>query len=427
MDLTRQPPRRPSNLAVAGIVGAARMTDKARAYNNETLGEYIYGENSGLDQRVLTFLGISADAYAEAAGEHEDTALGHWVLETSGKTAAQIAEFNDAALSQLPDTNAHKQRLKDRLARYAPGRTDITTVLQSMELDDWGSFWQVDLTAGPPRSARAKDIAGICGVARMADKARAERAEKIGEYVYGDASGQDVRILTFLGISAADFQEAAVNNPNNLEIGAWVLANCGKSQDEIDAFNETLVNYGPNEASQERFNARIQEIDPSRTDINTWVALQDLDDQLSFGIIDLNRRPPRSPYDTDVYGMVQLARLIDKGRAANSNTLGAYFYGEDSGIDRATLSFLGVSAAEFAEKLETLSTDAEIEAWLKADHPKSDADIDAYNERMIQMGPTDERYKTLMANMINRIAPERTDINTWFALMLLDDEKTFAS
>ena len=282
MDLTRQPPRRPSNLGVAGIVGAARMTDKARAYNDETLGEYIYGENSGLDQRVLVFLGISADAFAEAAGARDDTDLGHWVLQTSGKTATEIAEFNDAALNQLPDTDAHKQRLKDRLARFAPGRTDITTVLQSMELDDWGSFWQVDLTAGPPRSARTKDIAGICGVARMADKARAERAEKIGEYVYGDASGQDVRILTFLGISAADFQEAAVNNPNDLEIGAWVRENCDKSDDDIDAFNETLVNYAPNEASQERFNARIQEIDPTRTDITTWVALQDLDDQLSF-------------------------------------------------------------------------------------------------------------------------------------------------
>ena len=187
-----------------------------------------------------------------------------------------------------------------------------------------------------------------------------------------------------------------------------------------------MINYAPNEASQERFNARRQEIDPTRTDITTWVALQDLDDQLSFGIIDLNRRAPRSPYNTDVYGMVQLARLIDKGRAANSNTLGAYFYGEDSGIDRATLNFLGVSATELTEKLKTLSTDAEVEAWLKADHPKSDADIEAYNERMTQMGPTDERYKALMANMINKIAPERTDINTWFALMLLDDEKTFA-
>ncbi|MDD9973490.1 MAG: DUF5069 domain-containing protein [Candidatus Poribacteria bacterium] len=426
MDLTRQPPRRPSNLGIAGIVGVARMTDKARAHNAETIGDYIYGESSGLDQRALTFLGISADAFAEVVDEHDDSALGHWILETSGKTAAEIAEFNDAALTQLPDTEAHKQRLKDRLARFAPGRTDITTVLQSMELDDWGSFWQVDLTAAPPRSARARDIAGICGVARMADKGRAERAEKIGEYVYGDNSGQDVRILTFLGISADDFQEAAVNNPNDLEIGAWVLENCGKSQDEIETFNQTLVNYGPNETTRERFEARCQEVDPTRTDITTWVELQDVDDQLSFGIVDLQRRAPRSPYNTDVYRMVQLARLIDKGRAFNSNTLGAYFYGEDSGIDRATLAFLGISAAEFAEALKTLPTDAEVETWLKADYSKSEADIEAYNERMTQMGPTDERYKAIMANMINKIAPERTDINTWFTLMALDDEKTFA-
>ena len=426
MDLTHQPPRRPTNLNIAGIVGVARMTDKARADNAETLGEYIYGESSGLDQRVLTFLGISADAYAEAADEHDDAALGQWILESSGKTEAEIAEFNDAAISQVPDTEGHKQRLKDRLALFAPGRTDITTVLQSMELDDWGSFWQVDLTAGPPRSARAKDAGGICGVARMADKARAERAGKIGEYLYGDNSGQDIRILAFLGISAADFQEAAVNNPNNLEIGAWVLENTGKSQDEIDEFNDTLVNYGPNEATRERFEARCQEVDPTRTDINTWVALQDVDDQLSFGIVDLNRRAPRSPYNTDVYGMVQLARLIDKGRASNSDTLGAYFYGEDSGIDRATLGFLGISAADFTEALKTSSTDAEVEAWLKANHPKSEADIEAYNEQMTQMGPTTERHKAMMAKMLNKIAPDRTDINTWFALMALDDEKTFA-
>ena len=56
MDLTRQPPRRASNLSLAGIVGAARMTDKARAHNNGTMGEYLYGGNSGLDAKVLELL-----------------------------------------------------------------------------------------------------------------------------------------------------------------------------------------------------------------------------------------------------------------------------------------------------------------------------------------------------------------------------------
>ena len=72
MNLTRQPPRRPSNLSLAGIVGAARMTDKARAHNNGTIGEYLYGDDSGLDAKVLGLLGISADDFAKAADEHDD-------------------------------------------------------------------------------------------------------------------------------------------------------------------------------------------------------------------------------------------------------------------------------------------------------------------------------------------------------------------
>ncbi len=283
MDLTRQPPRRPSNLSLAGIVGAARMADKARAHNNGTTGEYLYGDNSGLDHKVLELLGIAADDFAKAVDEHDDEALQAWVLENSSVTQAEIDEFNHRELSLEPPTEQYKQLLRDRLAKYAPGRTDITTVLQSMELDDWGGFWQVDLTTQPPRSAHSKDVAGCHGVARMADKGRAARAGKIGEYTYGEDSGQDRRILEFLGVSADDFQEAAVNNPNDIEIGAWVLEQSGKGTDEIAAFNERMANWGPeDEASRAFFEKRRQEIDPSRTDIKTWADLQDVDDKLSF-------------------------------------------------------------------------------------------------------------------------------------------------
>ncbi|MCZ6680077.1 MAG: DUF5069 domain-containing protein, partial [Candidatus Poribacteria bacterium] len=189
MDLTRQPPRRPSNLSVAGIVGGARMVDKARAHNDETLGEYLYGDDSGLDRKVLEFLGIAAAEFAEAADEYEDAALSQWMLAKSGVSQAQIEEFNQRELSLLPETAEYKQRLKDRIAKYAPGRTDVKTVLQSVELDDWGIFWPVDLTERPPRSPHCKDVAGIFGVARTADKARAARAGKLGEYRYGEDSG----------------------------------------------------------------------------------------------------------------------------------------------------------------------------------------------------------------------------------------------
>lgn len=426
MDLTRQPPRRPSNLGVAGIVGAARMTDKARAHNDETLGEFVYGKHSGLDRRILAFLDIDADDFAEAADESDDAALSSWMLEIGNRTDDEIEKFNQSELEGLPADKKHKQLLEERLALYAPDRTDIKTILQSIELDDWGCFWQVDLTVRPPRSARARDIAGICGIARMADKARAERAEKIGDYKYGDISGQDARILEFLGISADDFQEAAVNNPNDIEIGEWVQENCDKSQDEIDIYNQTMVKRGPDESTKERFEARRKEVASTRTDITTWVALQDLDDELSFGIVDLQRRAPRSPNNTDVNGMVHLARLIDKGRAFIGNTLGAYFYAEDSGMDRMALAFLDISPEEFTEALKSLSTDAEVESWLNENHSKTDADIKAFNEKITQMGPETDRHKAMMARMLSKLGSDRTDINTWFAMMDLDDEKTFA-
>lgn len=421
MNLTRQPPRRPTNLGIAGIVGAARMTDKARATNEETLGDYIYGESSGLDQRVLNFLGISADAFADAVKEHDDATLSDWVLETSGKTSAEIAVFNEERLTHMPDSDGHRQRLQERIARFAPGRTDVKTLLQSMELDDWGSFWQVTLTEQPPRSARAKDVGGICGVARMADKARAERAGKIGEYLYGDASGQDVRILAFLGIAAADFQDAAVNNPNNLELGEWVLENSGKSAAEIDAFNHTLVNYAPNDETRQRFESRCREVGVSPTEITTWVALQDVDDERSFGIVDLERHAPRSPFNTDICGIVHLARMADKGRAANSDSLGLYYYGEDSGMDRVALEFLGLTPDAFADALKTLSTDADVDAWLRENYPKDEADIAAHNERLLQAGPRSEREWAFVKNMLGH-----TDAKTWFEFAVIDDEKTFA-
>jgi len=209
---------------------------------------------------------------------------------TDSRNGAEIDAFNQKELSALPQTEEYRQRLKDRIAKYAPGRsktlgteTDVKTVLQSVELDDWGTFWQVDVTKRPPRSPRCRDVAGIVGIARMADKARAARAEKLGEYRYGKDSGHDQRLLGFLGVSAEEFQEAAVNNPNDLELGAWVLEKSGKPPDEIAAFNRAMASRGPEgEEAKARFHARLQAIAPNRTDIETWAGLMDVDDEISF-------------------------------------------------------------------------------------------------------------------------------------------------
>ena len=427
MDLTKQPPRRPSNAGMAGIVALARMTDKARAANDETLGAYLYGETSGLDKEVLAFIGMSAEEYAAAAANMGDAALSQLVLEKAGKSPAQIATFNQEHLERLPQDERHRQLVVERVAKYAPGRTDIKTVFQSIELDDWGLFRDTDLTVRPPRSPYVRSVSGIMAVARMGDKARASKGGKLGEFKYGEDSGLDEGILEFLGISAADFAEAAYQNPNDTELGEWVRAHTSRTQGEISTYNAGRSVRGLNTPElRERFLQRRNAMCPERTDITTFSDLLDYDDEHSFGLVDLTRHAPRSPYDASVGGLVSLGRMIDKGRATNSGTQGAYWYGNDSGIDRALLEFLGVSQEDFAAALKEHRTDEEIIKWLGARLQKPAAEVEAFNEQMRNYGPTTERGWNFLRSALAKVDPSRTELTTFFAMTVLDDKITFA-
>ncbi len=92
-----------------------------------------------------------------------------------------------------------------------------------------------------PRGVLNQDVAGICGVARMTDKARAAHNGKIGNYYrYGADSKQDTEILSFLGFSADEFQETAVKIDDDVKLGAWILGKCEKSSEEVSEFNNKL-------------------------------------------------------------------------------------------------------------------------------------------------------------------------------------------
>lgn len=427
MDLSKQPPRRPSNPVMGGIVALARMTDKARAHNDETLGAYLYGETSGLDREVLEFINMKAEEYAEAAAGMDDAALSALALERAGRSAAQIAEFNREHLERLPQDERHRQLLVERVAKYAPGRTDIKTVFQSIELDDWGLFRDTDLTARPPRSPNVRSVAGMMAVARMGDKARASKCGKIGEYKYGEDSGLDEGILEALGISAADFAEAAYQNPNDLELGEWVRAHSKITQAEISTYNALRAIRGINTPElRERFLQRRNAMCPERTDITTFSELLDYDDEKSFGLVDLTRHAPRNPYDTSVGGLVSLGRMIDKARATSKGLQGAYWFGTDSGIDRGLLEFLGVSQEEFVAALAQCPTDEAVVQWLGARLHKAQAEIDAFNEKMRNYGPTTDRGWGFLRGAVAKCDPSRTELTTFFAMMVLDDKISFA-
>ena len=111
-----------------------------------------------------------------------------------------------------------------------------------------------------PRDLLNKEVAGICGVARLTDKARAAHAGEIGSYKYGADSKQDTAILSFLGIAAETFQEAAVRLDNDVRLGAWVLDNCGRSDKEISTFNRKLRVWWKNKIPHNSFSKRRREL-----------------------------------------------------------------------------------------------------------------------------------------------------------------------
>lgn len=281
MDLTKQPPRRPTNTSMLGIVSLARLTDKARAHSAGTIGEHLYGDNSGLDKKVLAFLGLSQDAFADAARRMNDAELCDWLRENAPKTALEIQAYNHGLLTWEPFDDASRQRLKDRLEKFNVDPDEVKTMLQSMELDDWGCFRETDLTQRPPRTPYNRDVAGLYGASRMADKARAARIDKLNGYIYN--SPLDQAILNFLGISAEKFQDAAYRHVNDIELGAWVLEHADRTRDEIAHINDALVHKGPEGERQiEFFNALRNRLVPDRTDIETWFDLLVLDDAHTY-------------------------------------------------------------------------------------------------------------------------------------------------
>jgi hypothetical protein len=120
-----------------------------------------------------------------------------------------------------------------------------------------------------PRDMLNKEVAGICGVARLTDKARADHAGEIGSYKYGADSKQDVGILSFLGISAEAFQEAAVRIDNDVKFGAWVLDHCGKLDKDISVFNRKLRSWWQNNMPRDDFSKRRRKL--AEKDEDRWL------------------------------------------------------------------------------------------------------------------------------------------------------------
>lgn len=120
-DLSKDYPRSPRDL-MGGFVIAGRMLDKCRAVLNGTNGPYHY--NCPLDQRVLNFAGIDAQAFQDfvATGATDDE-VDAWIkAHTTVTDRAEVVKWNnmmrDMRLSEMPIEL--QLYMEDYIPKYVP-------------------------------------------------------------------------------------------------------------------------------------------------------------------------------------------------------------------------------------------------------------------------------------------------------------------
>ncbi len=129
MDLTKNFPRSPYDMN-AGVVMLPRTTDKAKAFNEGTLGEYHY--NCPLDKAVLEFFGISAEKFAKKVKELKtDEKIAEWL--SGKKTQKEKDTFNNMMRHLSPDTPEKKQRLAEQIKMHGK---QVRTYFDNLDADE---------------------------------------------------------------------------------------------------------------------------------------------------------------------------------------------------------------------------------------------------------------------------------------------------
>ena len=141
----------------------------------------------------------------------------------------------------------------------------------------------MDLSRAFPRSPK-KEMAGLVHLPRMIDKSRAYKENKLADYIF--PCPLDKIILSFLRVDAEVFANMTRDKKDD-EINEWVKGQIeSKSQSDLDCINDQILERRPDSKDRlEYFNELRDKIDPSRTDVNTWADLIDLEE---------GRQPPKS-------------------------------------------------------------------------------------------------------------------------------------
>jgi len=139
-DLTKQPPRS-ARVRLGGYALLPRCLDKGRATIAGTNGEYHY--NCPLDQRLLEFAGVDANALKKEIGKGKgDWDILQWFQENSEhqRTDAEIAAWSGYQEQRAPSDSESRGYFNKLHSQAAPKREDIVSWADLLDVDDYVSF-----------------------------------------------------------------------------------------------------------------------------------------------------------------------------------------------------------------------------------------------------------------------------------------------
>lgn len=134
----------------------------------------------------------------------------------------------------------------------------------------------MDLSRAYPRSPKVK-MAGLVHLARMIDKAQAYKENQIADYDY--PCPLDKIILNFLSIDSDAFAGKAMEGGDDA-IRTWAEETLkNKKPEEFVFINDQILERKPDSEDRLKYFSEVRDrIDPSRTDVNSWVDLLDLEE-----------------------------------------------------------------------------------------------------------------------------------------------------
>jgi hypothetical protein len=119
-------------------------------------------------------------------------------------------------------------------------------------------------------------------------------------------------------------------------------------------------------------------------------------------------------------GYVHLARMIDKCRAVLAGTEGEYIY--PCPMDERLMDFAGITSDHFTRAVQDNQTDEGVAAWFqKVSKPHSPSELDAWNEQLLQRGPSSPASMEKFKQYRDAVDASRTDLTAWSDLQDLEE------